>query len=76
MEETLLDSRKVSRLLDISRSHVYYLVNTGALPCVRLGSTVRVSACVICSDSSGAAADRVAFVARACRPSLRPGLRP
>ena len=42
MEETLLDSRQVAQLLNISRSYVYYLINVGDLPCIRIRNSVRI----------------------------------
>lgn len=42
MEEQLLDSRQVAQRLHISRSYVYYLINTGELACVRIRNSIRV----------------------------------
>ena len=37
----LLDARQVSQMLSIGRNRVYELANTGTLPCIRLGATLR-----------------------------------
>ena len=42
MDETLLDSRQVARLLNVSRSYTYFLIRAGELPAVRFGRAVRV----------------------------------
>ena len=37
----LLDARQVSQMLSIGRNRVYELANSGKLPCIRLGATLR-----------------------------------
>lgn len=42
VDAKLLRVSEVARLLSVSRSHVYRLIETGEIPAKRLGRTVRV----------------------------------
>lgn len=42
MEEQLLKSEEVARILHVSRSFAYLLMKRGDIPTVRIGSAVRV----------------------------------
>ena len=43
-DKVLLRPRRVAALLDLSRSAVYEQINSGAIPSVRIGRSVRVPA--------------------------------
>ena len=44
MEKLLLKPDEVANVLGLGRTRVYTMLGTGSLPCIRIGSSVRVPA--------------------------------